>query len=127
MTALVAVAIGAGGAAYAEDPVTGVWQTPPDRKDLVSHIEIAACGDKLCGRVLRAYDSSGAQVRTPNIGKRIFWGIEPLGNGRYGNGTAWVPLLDVHANASMTLSADTLRVRGCKAVLCDSQTWVRLQ
>ncbi|WP_397543560.1 DUF2147 domain-containing protein [Roseovarius salis] len=128
MAALAIMAATAANSEIANDPVLGVWQTPPDRKDLVSHIRISPCGDaELCGQVLRSYAPSGEQVETPNVGKRIFWGVEPLGGGKYGNGTAWVPLLDVTARASMTLEGDTLRVRGCKAVLCDGQTWKRLR
>lgn len=124
---LTALAIAAAGAAAASDMAVGVWQTPPDRKQLVSHIEVAHCGANLCGRVLRAYDSAGRSVDTPNIGKRIFWDVEPLGSGEYGNGTAWVPLLNVTARASMTLTGDRLKVRGCKAMMCDGQTWMRVR
>ena len=87
-TFLMAVIIAVLGAAVSADPLTGVWQTPPDRKDLVSHIEVSRCGDAFCGRGLRSFDSEGAQVRTPNIGKRIFWGVKPLGDGEYGEGRA---------------------------------------
>ena len=132
LTGVAMVVIAAGAPAVASSPVTGVWQTPPDRKDLVSHIRVAHCGDDgkaLCGKVLRAYNSDGELVETPNIGKRIFWGVEPLGDGEYGNGTAWVPLLNVNASANLTLSdsGDTLKVRGCKAILCDSQMWRRVK
>ena len=117
------------GAAVSADPLTGLWQTPPDRKDLVSHIEVSRCGGAFCGRVLRSFDSEGAQVRTPNIGKRIFWGVKPLGDGDYGKGRAWVPLLDINVSARLSLSEshEKLTVSGCKVFICDSQTWTRLK
>jgi uncharacterized protein (DUF2147 family) len=128
LTALAALAAGAALADLADDPAVGVWKTPPDRKDLVSHIEIAPCGEgALCGRVLRSFNQAGERVETPNIGKRIFWDVEPLGGGDYGKGTAWVPLLNVNARANMTLKGDTLKVQGCKLAVCDSQTWTRLR
>lgn len=123
--AMLAVLALAAGPAMAE-PALGVWKTEPDRKDLVSHIEISRCGQKLCGTILEAFNPAGQKVTTPNIGKRLFWGIEPKGNGAYGNGTVWVPLMDVTARADMKLEGNRLRVRGCKAMLCDGQTWTRL-
>jgi len=53
-----------GTAAAAADPAVGVWQTQPDRKDLISHIEITACGEALCGVVKRVFDEQGQSVET---------------------------------------------------------------
>ena len=109
------------------DPVVGIWQTPPDRKDLISHIEVRQCGAKICGRILRAFDRSGKVVSTPNIGKELFWDMISHGDGAYSNGTAWVPLLNVTVKGSMTLSGNRLTVRGCKGPVCDTQVWTRVR
>ncbi|MEO8531576.1 MAG: DUF2147 domain-containing protein [Deltaproteobacteria bacterium] len=109
------------------DPAVGLWQTPPDRKDLTSHIAVRLCGAKLCGTIIAAFDPTGKQVQTPNIGKELFWDMTPHGDGGYSNGTAWVPLLNVQVRASMTLSGNRLTVRGCKGPICDTQVWTRLQ
>lgn len=109
------------------DPAVGIWQTQPDRKDLVSHIEVRACGAALCGHVLRAFDREGREVSTPNVGKRLFWDVKPEGGGSYGGGTVWVPLLNVTATASMVLEGGRLKVRGCKGPVCDGQTWTRVE
>ena len=111
----------------AADPIEGVWKTEPDRKDLISHIKITACGDKFCGQILSAYDKSGKEVQTPNIGKKLFWDVSSEGSGTYGGGEFWVPLLDVEAVPQMTLQGDTLKVKGCEHHLCGHQTWTRLQ
>lgn len=111
--------------AAANDPVLGVWRTEPDRKNLISHIRIRQCGDKLCGTVIRAFDSNGKEVKTKHVGKELFWGVEPLGNGDYKNGTVVVPLLNVKAKASMKLRGSTLHVTGCKGGVCDGQVWSR--
>ena len=124
---LLTLALLAAGPAQAADPVFGIWKTEADRKSLTSHIRIAPCGDRICGTVLRAFDASGTEVSTPNVGKRLFWDIQPLGNGAYGNGTVYVPLLDITAKAGMTLSGNTLKVQGCKGPVCDGQTWTRVQ
>ena len=109
------------------DPIEGVWKTEPDRKDLISHIKITVCGDKFCGQILSAYDKSGKEVQTPNIGKKLFWDVSSEGSGTYGGGEFWVPLLDVEAVPQMTLQGDTLKVKGCEHHLCGHQTWTRLQ
>ena len=113
--------------AEAGDPVIGLWKTEPDRKKLTSHIEIRPCGDRVCGRVKAAFDVHGKSVKTRNVGRELFWGVQPLGGGRYGNGTVFVPLLNVEAIASLELMGDILRVRGCKGPVCDGQVWTRLK
>ncbi len=114
------------GAAQA-DPALGLWQTEPDRKNLTSHIEITQCGAALCGKVVKAFDASGQAVRTRNVGKRLFWDLKPQGGGRYGEGTVYVPLLDVTARAKAELNGNRLRVTGCKGPVCDGQTWKRVR
>ncbi len=113
--------------ALAADPIVGVWKTEPDRKNLVSHVKISACGDKFCGQILSAYNSSGKEVQTPNIGKKLFWDVSNKGGGSYGGGEFWVPLINVDAVPQMTLNGNTLSVKGCEHMLCAHQTWSRLE
>lgn len=113
-------------AAHADDPIEGVWKTEPDRKNLISHIKISACGDKFCGKILSAYDQSGKEVQTKNVGKKLFWDVTSEGGGKYGGGTFWVPLVNVDAVPTMTLSGDSLKVKGCEHHICAHQVWTRL-
>ncbi|MBV2360442.1 DUF2147 domain-containing protein [Thalassococcus sp. CAU 1522] len=113
-------------AGLAGDPAIGTWKTEPDRKNLTSHIQVRACGAALCGKVLRAFDPSGKEVVTKNVGKELFWDLKPVGGGKYDGGTVYVPLLDVTAKAKATLSGNTFKVTGCKALVCDGQTWTRV-
>ncbi|NOD82976.1 DUF2147 domain-containing protein [Ruegeria sp. HKCCD6119] len=110
----------------AADPIVGVWKTEPDRMNLISHIKITACGDKFCGRILSAFDASGKEVQTPNIGKKLFWDVASEGAGKYGGGEFWVPLINVDAVPQMTLQGDKLLVKGCEHAICAHQTWSRL-
>ncbi|MCL6285023.1 DUF2147 domain-containing protein [Ruegeria sp. 2012CJ41-6] len=112
--------------AFAGDPIIGTWKTEPDRKDLISHIQITACGDKFCGKILSAYDKSGKEVQTKNIGKRLFWDVASEGGGKYGGGEFWVPLVNVEAVPTMVLDGDQLKVKGCSHHVCGHQTWSRL-
>ena len=113
------------GAALA-DPAVGTWVTPPDRKDLTSHIEIRTCGDALCATILRAFDAAGRPVQTRNIGRELFWDMTPKGKGVYDGGTVRVPLLNVTAKGSMRLSGNNLKVKACKVGTCEEFTWTRL-
>ncbi len=110
----------------AADPIVGVWKTEPDRKKLISHIKISACGDKFCGQIQSAYDTSGKEVQTPNIDKKLFWDVAAEGGGKYGGGDFWIPMVNVDVVPQMTLDGDTLRVRGCDHAICGHQIWTRL-
>lgn len=124
--AVAAIVLSAMPAFASDDPIVGVWKTEPDRKNLTSHIKITACGDKFCGQILSAYDSSGKEVQTPNIGKKLFWDVSSQGGGSYGGGEFWVPLINVDAVPQMTLQGDTLKVKGCEHHICAHQSWTRL-
>ncbi|MEL6644809.1 MAG: DUF2147 domain-containing protein [Pseudomonadota bacterium] len=123
---LAALAVALGATHAVAEPVTGVWKTEPDRKNLTSHIKIVECGDKVCGIIKDAFNAAGQKVMTPNVGKKLFWNLTSTGTGEYVDGTVWVPLMDIEARARMTLSGDTLDVTGCKGLICDGQTWTRV-
>lgn len=113
--------------AQAADPAVGLWQTEPDRKDLISHIEVTTCGAALCGKILAAFNLQGQPVITPNVGRPLFWDLVPQGGGEYADGTVYVPFLDVTARARAELKGDTLRVTGCKGPVCNGQNWIRVK
>ena len=123
---LLPLVLGSLAAPASADPMIGLWRTEPDRKNLTSHIRVEQCGPALCGTVAKALDAQGREVRTANVGKRLFWDLMPDGQGGYSKGTVWVPLLDVTARAKARLSGNTLRVTGCKGVVCDGQSWTRI-
>ena len=125
--AVCAVILGMAGPAFGDDPAVGLWQTEPDRKDLISHVEIRHCGPALCGRALRAFDLTGVPVVTGNEGRELFWGMTAMGNGQYSDGTVSLPLVNVEAPATMLLDGELLRVRACKLGICAAQTWTRLR
>jgi uncharacterized protein (DUF2147 family) len=109
------------------DPAVGLWQTQPDRKDLTSQIEVTRCGPALCGKVMRASDKTGREVKTANIGQPLFWDMQAQGNGAYDGGTVEVASMSLRARAKMQLQGNQLRVTGCKGPVCFGQTWTRLR
>ena len=114
---------------FADDlAIAGIWRTEPDRKNLVSHIQIAACGARYCGTVLKAFNPAGQSVQTPNIGKRLFWDMTAQPDGSLSGGTFWVPLLDLKTNqASLTPHGNTLSVIGRKGPMSAKQIWTRVK
>lgn len=124
LTFFLTLAVWAGSAAA--DPALGVWLTQPDKKGQVAHVNVQKCAKALCGRIIKAFDSTGQEVMTPNVGKQVFWNMVPQGNGAY-EGRAWVPAHNREYDARMQLSGNTLIVKGCLGPVCQSQKWQRVK
>ena len=122
IAALMALAASSALGASAE----GVWVTQPDKKGGFAHIQAHSCGAALCGTVLRAFDSEGREITTPNVGKRVFWDMRPVADGRY-KGRAWVPAHGREYDGVMKVSGDRMKVSGCLGPVCQSQTWRRVK
>ncbi len=118
-----------GGLALAADPVEGIWQTKADDNGNFGFVQIAPCGAKLCGVLIKAFDGKGAEMKSPNIGKRIVWDMVPQGDGAYGDGQVWAPDRDKTYASKMALSGKTLAVSGCVlgGLFCRSSEWVRVK
>ena len=112
--------------AYA-DPIFGTWKTIPDDNGNFGHIEVAACGAKICGKLVKSFDGSGQPVDSANIGRNIIWDMTAEGDGRYGGGKVWAPDRDKTYNSKLELSGDTLKVSGCVLGICrDGGSWSRV-
>ena len=124
IAALLAVA---GSAAFAGDPVEGVWKTKPDDNGNFGHVEVKPCGAAFCGTLIKAFDSNGTEKASENIGKRIIWDMVAYGDGAYDDGKVWSPDRDKTYNSDMQLTGDKLAVRGCVLGICrDGGTWTRV-
>lgn len=110
------------------DPVEGVWQTKPDDNGNYGHVQVAPGSDKICGVLIKSFDGTGAPFASPNIGKQIIWNMVAEGEGYYDSGKVWSPDRDKTYNANMTLSGDTLGLKGCVIGICrDGGTWMRVK
>ena len=117
----------AAGAAFA-DPVEGVWKTKPDDNGNFGHIDVKACGPAFCGTLIKAFDGSGTEIESPNVGKRIIWDMVAYGDGVYDDGQVWSPDRDKTYNSEMKLSGNSLAVKGCVLGICrDGGTWTRVK
>ncbi len=126
LTAAAAFAIGATTAIA--DPVFGTWQTIPDDNGYYGHIKVAQCGTKICGTLVQSFDSAGKPIDSENIGKNIIWDMKIAGGGKYAEGKVWAPDRDKTYNSKMTLSGNSLKIKGCIFGICrDGGTWTRVQ
>jgi uncharacterized protein (DUF2147 family) len=109
------------------DPLEGTWKTRPDDNGNFGHVQIVPCGPAYCGTLVRAFDTAGAPVQSPNVGKRIVWDMQPQGGGAYGDGKVWSPDRDKTYAATMKLTGDKVAVSGCVLGICrDGGTWTRV-
>ncbi|AWB50218.1 DUF2147 domain-containing protein [Gemmobacter aquarius] len=128
LTTVVLAGIFAAGAAFAADPVEGVWKTSPDDNGHYGQIEVKPCGAAFCGTLVRAFDQTGAEVESPNIGKQIIWDMVAEGDGFYDGGMIWSPDRDKTYKSKMTLTGDGLAVEGCVLFVCrDGGAWARVK
>lgn len=115
------------GAAAASDPAEGLWKTEPGDTGGYLHVQIASCGDALCGTIAKAFDGNGAaQGSYEHLGKQMLWDMKAKNNGAYGGGKIWAPDADKTYRSKMKLSGNSLKVEGCVAVICRGQTWSRI-
>ena len=110
--------------------VQGRWHPPA--KDSI--IEIAPCGPKLCGRVAKilkpAADGTTTDKNNPNpsLRTRPIVGMPILSDftdgGSQWSGTIYDPRNGKSYRSNVARNADgTLKVQGCIAFFCQTQTW----
>ncbi|WIV51633.1 DUF2147 domain-containing protein [Marivivens sp. LCG002] len=113
------------GAAFAADPIEGMWRTVPDNNGNTGLIEVKVCGTTFCGVLTQAFDSNGAVMASDNIGKEIIFETVPHGNGRY-SGKVFAPDSGKTYSSKLVLDGDNLSVSGCVLGLCrNGGTWIR--
>lgn len=126
---LFAAAMIFGATAAVADPVEGMWKTKPDDNGNFGHVQIVPCGGKICGTLVKAFDGTGKEISSPNVGKKIVWDMVAEGGGAYGSGKVWAPDRDKTYNSKMALSGNTLSVSGCVlgGMICRASDWSRVK
>ncbi len=115
------------GPAFAADPIIGMFKTQPGDDGNFGHVEIYDCDGAICGVIRKAFDASGAEIDSENIGKRMIWGMEAKGSGKYSGGKIWAPDRDKVYRSKIELSGSALSVSGCVLIICREQTWTKLK
>lgn len=107
--------------------VIGIWHNP---KNSVA-VKTGACGDKLCGWVIRASEKAKTDVASkgypPLLGTALLRDYKASGKGRW-SGQVYVPDMGRAFGSTVTMiDADTINVRGCLigGFICKSQIWRR--
>ena len=126
LTGIAAVLMLVAGAAVA-DPLEGTWQTAKDDNGHFGHVQVAPCGAQLCGKLVRAFDGSGKQIDSANVGRNIISETVASGNGQY-KGKVYSPDRDKTYASKLALNGDRLKVSGCVLGICrDGGTWARVK
>lgn len=107
------------------ETAAGTWLTGPDKKGQVGHVRLAPCGAALCGTVLKAFDKTGREVITPNVGKQVIWNVKPAGSGAY-VGRMHVSALKADVDGTFKVGGRVMIVRGCFGPVCQSQRWQKI-
>ena len=107
------------------DPVEGVWKTTANDAGVYAYVQIAPCGDKMCGTVVKAFDSAGAEQTGGEVGKAIITGMTLAAEGSFTDGQLAVPGGDKVYPASMTVEGDTLNIKVCPS-LCKTLGWSKV-
>lgn len=121
-----AVALAATSAAQAEG-ISGIFQTQANDNGDVGMVQFGPCGERWCGTLVRSFHADGSEFRSPNHGRMIVSDMRDDGNGAFSGGRIWDPGSDKTYSSKMQLSGNTLKVSGCIAVLCRTQTWLRVR
>ena len=108
------------------NPAVGQWLTQADGKGQTAIVTSKPCGVSVCGTITQVRDPSGRKISHPNVGRRVFWDMKRTKSGQY-EGRAYVPLLRKDVAASMTVTGNNMRVRGCAGPVCRSQVWTRVK
>ena len=131
MRALIFIAGLLAAPAVAAQPVTGAWLT--DDRDGI--IEIAHCGDKICGRLAKSlvpikgppvdrHNPDPSLRSRPIIGMPVLLGF--VQDGQVWRGRIYDPRRGRHYRATLErIAADRLKVRGCITVICRTIMWTR--
>ncbi len=108
------------------DPVEGLWKTETDEGSY-AHVTMAPCGAKLCGLISRTFNAQG-EYDSANKGKTLVIDMAPQGGGKY-EGKVWRPSNNKIYIGKMTLSGNSLKLRGCIAggLICSKQDWSRVR
>jgi len=108
------------------DVLLGKWLTAPDENGFTAIIDVAPCGSKICGTNIQSMNASGKKVTTDSTGTKLMWDMVNKGGGSYA-GRVYSPAKDKEYKGKLSLSGDTLNVKGCIGPICLSAgRWARM-
>ena len=114
------------GAAYAADPIKGIWQTQADEGSF-AFVTIKPCGSNFCGNITKTFKGK-EEYKSENLGKQIVIDMAAQGGGNY-TGKVWRPANNKIYNGKISISGKNMSLSGCVAggLICKSQSWIKVQ
>jgi uncharacterized protein (DUF2147 family) len=120
--------------AYAAQPINGRWLTVEGK----AIVEIASCGRSVCGRITKIVKPTPGRPHTdienpdPKLRGKPLEGLAILSDfsdaGSQWKGTIYDPESGKSYNSKVSRNSDgTLKVQGCIAFFCKTQTWTPLR
>jgi uncharacterized protein (DUF2147 family) len=123
----VAALVVTAGMAAAADPLEGTWRTAADDNGDSGLIQVAPCGNALCGKLVKSYDSAGKEKPSTMIGRNIISETQNKGGGTY-KGKIYAPDRDKTYSSKLQLKGNMLSVSGCVFGICrNGGTWKKVQ
>jgi uncharacterized protein (DUF2147 family) len=115
---------------HAAQPIGGRWATVEGK----AIVEIAPCGNNVCGRIVKIVKPTPGRPHTdvenpdPKLRGKPLEGLAILSNfsdgGSHWKGTIYDPESGKSYNSKVSRNGDgTLKVQGCIAFFCKTQTW----
>ena len=108
----------------------GVWKTEADKSGCYLHVKIEPCASNktlTCGTITEAFNAQGKDPGYANLGKPIVKDMQTEASGDYSGGTIWDPQSDKTYKSKMSISGNTMTVKGCIGPICSGQTWTRVK
>jgi len=121
----VILALGVAAPGFAAEDLIGDWRTAKDDNGNSGLVRVTTCGNTLCGTLIKAFDASGAEMQSDNIGRKIIWDTVAQGGGRF-KGRLYSPDRDKEYRSKLVLTGNSLSVSGCVLVACrEGGVWTR--
>lgn len=106
--------------------ISGIFQTQANDDGNVGMVQFAPCASGFCGTLIKSFDAKGQALQTDKLGTVMVQGMQDQGGGRFAGGTILDPGSGKTYRSQMALEGRVLKVKGCVAVFCKTQTWTRL-
>jgi uncharacterized protein (DUF2147 family) len=107
--------------AFAADP-TGTWQSTTGE----SRYKVSYCGDgtQLCAKLTWLREDARTDANLAYLNRFVVKGARPAGENRWTGNLSYEG--ELYEGSVTMVSADALRLKGCKGIFCKSMSFERL-
>lgn len=108
----------------------GVWKTESDKHGAYLHVRMEPCNankSMICGVISEAFTKDGKDPGYANLGKPIVKEMKPDGTNSYSGGTVWDPQSNKTYKSKISISGNSMTVKGCIGPVCSGQNWTRVK